>query len=73
VLRDEAEMRAFYKSVGISPETAELAILARRQKPVAEQERPSAPKGKKRRRPSRRNNRSRIDAEAQAIDVDNRS
>ena len=53
LLRDEAEMRAFYKSVGISPEITELAILARRYKPVAEQADADeadapAPKGKKR-------------------------
>jgi hypothetical protein len=55
LLRDEDEMRAFYLSVGISPEVTELAILARRQKPAGDQadapksqERARAPKGKKR-------------------------
>jgi hypothetical protein len=49
MLRDEAEMRAFYQSVGISPETIELAIVARRNRPVAEEAASaSAPKGKKR-------------------------
>ena len=36
MLRDEAEMRALYQSVGISPETTELAIQARRNKPIQE-------------------------------------
>jgi hypothetical protein len=48
ILRDEAEMRAFYESVGISPEVTELAILARRQKPAAEQAAAPLPKGRKR-------------------------
>ena len=33
MLRDEAEMREFYESCGISPATTEAAILARRNKP----------------------------------------
>ncbi len=49
MLRDEAEMRAFYQSVGISPETIELAIVARRHKPAAE-EAPPAPPPKGRRK-----------------------
>jgi hypothetical protein len=36
MLRDEAEMRAFYSSVGISPEIIELAIVARRNRPTGE-------------------------------------
>jgi hypothetical protein len=49
MLRDEDEMRAFYQSVGISPETIELAIIARRSKPAVEGEPPAPlPKGKKR-------------------------
>ena len=47
LLRDEAEMRAFYLSVGISPETTEAAIRARLQKPAAEETAP-LPKGRKR-------------------------
>ena len=49
VLRDEAEMRSFYQSVGISPETIELAIVARRNRPATE-DKPAAslPKGRKR-------------------------
>ena len=34
MLRDEAEMRAFYLSVGDQPETTEAAIRARHTKPV---------------------------------------
>jgi|EndMetStandDraft_8_1072994.scaffolds.fasta_scaffold291017_2 hypothetical protein len=34
VLRDEAEMRAFYLSCGISAQTTELAIRIRRYQPV---------------------------------------
>ena len=49
MLRDEAEMRAFYQSVGISPETIECAIIARRNKPAVEEEPTvSLPKGKSR-------------------------
>jgi hypothetical protein len=49
MLRDEAEMRAFYQSVGISPETIELAIVARRHKPAVEGEPPAPlPKGRRR-------------------------
>ena len=36
MLRDEAEMRAFYESVGMSPGTIELALKARRKQPVEE-------------------------------------
>ncbi len=49
MLRDEAEMRAFYQSVGISPETIELAIIARRNKPAVGEEPPAPlPNGRKR-------------------------
>ena len=49
ILRDEAEMRAFYLSVGISPETTEAAIRARHTKPVTEEAvTPTPAKGKKR-------------------------
>jgi hypothetical protein len=48
MLRDEAEMRAFYLSVGISPETTEAAIRARRTQPGAEEAKPPASKSKKR-------------------------
>ena len=34
MLRDEAEMRAFYESVGISESTIEAAIKMRRNKPI---------------------------------------
>jgi hypothetical protein len=34
--RDEAAMRAFYESCGISAQTTNAAILARRNKPVDE-------------------------------------
>jgi hypothetical protein len=44
MLRDEAEMRAFYQSVGVSPETTELAIQARRNRGVQEKKKPSASK-----------------------------
>jgi hypothetical protein len=46
-LRDEAEMRAFYLSVGMSPCTTEAAIKARRDKPI-EPKVPSPLKGKPR-------------------------
>jgi hypothetical protein len=49
LLRDEAEMRAFYQSVGISPETIELAIVARRNRPVAA-ESAAVPGGKRKKR-----------------------
>jgi hypothetical protein len=45
MLRDEAEMRAFYQSVGISPETTELAIRARLSKPAVEETSAPLPKG----------------------------
>ena len=49
ILRDEAEMRAFYLSVGISPETTEAAIRARHSTPVTEEAVAAPPaKGKKR-------------------------
>jgi hypothetical protein len=34
MLRDEAEMRAFYESVGISERTIDAAIKVRRNKPI---------------------------------------
>ena len=34
--RDEAELRAFYQSVGLSPETIERAIAAKFKQPVPE-------------------------------------
>ena len=46
-LRDEAEMRAFYLSVGISPETTEAAIRARHNQPPQEPGAP-LPRGRKR-------------------------
>jgi hypothetical protein len=49
MLREEAAMRAFYRSCGISPQTTEAAILARRNKPYDETK-PSVFKGKRRRR-----------------------
>jgi hypothetical protein len=48
-LRDEAAMRAFYAGCGISPETTEAAILARRNKSF-EETKPSIFKGKSRKR-----------------------
>ena len=49
LLRDEAEMRAFYLSVGVSPETTEAAIRARHSKPVTEEaDAPPPAKGKQR-------------------------
>jgi hypothetical protein len=36
--RDEATMRAFYESCGISAQTTDAAILARRNNPVEESE-----------------------------------
>ena len=49
MLRDATEMRAFYRSVGISPGTTELAIKARQNKPVAEKvQKPKLSKGAKR-------------------------
>jgi hypothetical protein len=53
-LRDEAAMRAFYAGCGISPETTEAAILARRNKPF-EETKPSIFKGKSRKRREPRN------------------
>ena len=47
MLRDEADMRAFYQSCGISPQTTEAAIHARRNKPFDESK-PSVFKGKRR-------------------------
>ena len=49
LLRDEAEMRAFYQSVGISPDVTEAAIRARHSKPAEEAGAP-LPKGKKKRK-----------------------
>lgn len=37
-LQDEAAMRAFYQSCGISQQTTEAAIQARRNKPVEDKE-----------------------------------
>ena len=48
MLRDEAEMRAFYQLCGISKHTTELAILARRIKPVDNPKPPSQKKGRPR-------------------------
>ena len=48
-LRDEAAMRAFYESCGVSPQTTEAAILARRNK-LFEDTKPSIFKGKRRKR-----------------------
>jgi hypothetical protein len=42
VLRDEAEMRAFYASCGISPQTIEAAIKARRDQLVREEAKTAA-------------------------------
>jgi hypothetical protein len=49
-LRDEAEMRAFYASFGISQRTTEAAIKAARRDstPVEKETKPSPIKGKKR-------------------------
>ncbi len=46
-LKDEAEMRAFYASCGISESTTEAAIKARRNEPVQ----PIEKKPQRRRRP----------------------
>ena len=48
VLQDEAAMRAFYRSVGVSAGTTELAIAARRQMPIVPRDSKAAPKGRKR-------------------------
>jgi len=49
MLRDVAEMRAFYRSVGVSPETTELAIKARQNTAVAEEtQKPKFSNGPKR-------------------------
>ena len=49
MLSDEAEMRAFYESCGISKSTTEAAIRARQNKPVDEDKKEPSPfKGKKR-------------------------
>ena len=48
VLQDEAAMRAFYRSVGISAETTELALAARRGKPVIPRDSKAVPRGRKR-------------------------
>jgi hypothetical protein len=42
LLRDEAEMRAFYRSVGISPQITEAAIRERRGRPTEEAREPPA-------------------------------
>jgi hypothetical protein len=38
ILQDEAEMRAFYQSCGISESTIDAAIKVRRNKPTIEQD-----------------------------------
>ena len=38
MLRDEAEMRAFFESVGIRKSTTEAAIKVRRNRPTIEQD-----------------------------------
>jgi hypothetical protein len=49
MLSDEAEMRAFYESCGISKATTEAAIRARQNRPVDEDKKgPSPVKGRKR-------------------------
>jgi hypothetical protein len=53
MLRDEAAMREFYESCGISPQTTEAAILATRNKPYDETK-PSVFKGKRRKPTNRR-------------------
>jgi len=54
LLRDAAEMRAFYRSVGISPETIELTIKASQDKPVADEvQKPKLSKGAKRKAAAR--------------------
>jgi hypothetical protein len=40
MLRDEAEMRAFYQSCGISKSTTEAAIKARLNKPIEQDNEP---------------------------------
>ena len=40
MLRDEAEMRAFYQSLGISKSTTEAAIEVRRNTPVEQDNKP---------------------------------
>ena len=47
---DEAEMRAFYASCGISESTTEAAIKLRLSEPVAEPKTPSPLKGKPKRK-----------------------
>jgi hypothetical protein len=48
MLMDEAEMRAFYDSVGISRRTTKAAIKARRNLPVEQDKKTLPLKGKKR-------------------------
>jgi len=38
MLRDDAEMRAFYQSCGVSKSTTEAAIKVRRNRPTVEQD-----------------------------------
>ena len=53
MLNDEAEMRAFYESCGISKSTTEAAIRARQNRPVDEDKKaPSPVKGRKRKAPA---------------------
>jgi hypothetical protein len=47
-LEDEAEMREFYRRMGISPEVTELAIIAKRNRPEKPPRKPHPMKGKKR-------------------------
>jgi hypothetical protein len=47
-LRDEAEMRAFYQSLGMSEAVTEAAIKVRHNKPVQKEKKPSPFKGIKR-------------------------
>jgi hypothetical protein len=47
MLRDEAEMRAFYQSVGIRPEITELAIRARRIGPCKRKRKPPLQSGRR--------------------------
>lgn len=48
MLRDEAEMRAFYESCGISQSTIEAAIKARHDKPVDQDKKGPSPDRRKR-------------------------
>jgi len=53
ILSDEAEMRAFYESCGISKSTTEAAIRARQNRPMDEGKKEPPPvKGRKRKAPA---------------------